>query len=349
MRTSLLFLFMLVFAGSFSFAQTESPVQQYINKYKELAIAEEIRTGVPASITLAQGILESAAGRSDLSLSSNNHFGIKCKTEWQGATVYHDDDIKNECFRSYNSVEESYRDHSDFLRTRPHYGFLFDLEVTDYEGWCKGLKKAGYATNPAYPQLLMKVINENNLQQYTLLAIERVSNWSENIAVATQSEDLKPKTVSNGDSIDPLLTEVAFNEGPAEQQSKYPEGIFKHNQLKCLYLPAGTSLFAIARKHNLAFAKLLEYNDLDRNDDILKEDKIIYLERKSKKSNSKEHHIVLQGETIESISQAEGVLVESLLEYNKIQKGLQPQVGEKVYLQPGSPSYYPRLTKIAAR
>lgn len=347
MRTSLLFLFMLVFTGSFSFAQTESPIQQYINKYKELAIAEEIRTGVPASITLAQGILESAAGRSDLSLSSNNHFGIKCKSDWQGATVYHDDDIKNECFRSYNSVEESYRDHSDFLRTRPHYSFLFDLDVTDYEGWCKGLKKAGYATNPAYPQLLMKVINENNLQQYTLLAIERVNNWSENIAVAAQSEDVIPNGVSN--SYDPIIAEVAFDKGPAEQQLIYPEGVFKHNQLKCLYLTAGTSLFAIARKHNIAFSKLLEYNDLEKDNDILQDDKIIYLERKSKKSNSKEHHIVQQGETIESISQAEGVLIESLLEYNKIQKGLQPQVGEKVYLQPGSQSYYPRLTKIAAR
>lgn len=148
-------------------------VSAYIDTYKEIAINEMIRTGVPASITLAQGILETQAGQSDLVKQSNNHFGIKCKTEWTGGKVYHDDDERGECFRSYPSAEDSYRDHSDFLKNRPNYAFLFKLNPTDYEGWAKGLKKAGYATSNVYAQMLIKIIVDNNLQQYTLLALER--------------------------------------------------------------------------------------------------------------------------------------------------------------------------------
>src|SRR3954453_674339 len=172
-----IFLFVIATAGViYGYSQSTSNVQNYIDTYKELAISEEIRTGVPASITLAQGILETEAGQSDLVKASNNHFGIKCKSEWTGATVYHDDDAKGECFRSYNSAEESYRDHSDFLRTRPNYEFLFQLDPTDYEGWAKGLKKAGYATSNVYGQMLIKLIITNHLQDYTLLAIQRQQN-----------------------------------------------------------------------------------------------------------------------------------------------------------------------------
>src|SRR4051794_20661431 len=150
------------------FGQTDKlRIDAYVNSYKELAISEMLRTGVPASITLAQGILETAGGQSDLAAVANNHFGIKCKPEWTGETMTHDDDLKNECFRKYQSVEDSYRDHSDFLKSRPFYAFLFKLDPTDYEGWAKGLKKAGYATNPTYAQQLIRLIVENNLQSYS--------------------------------------------------------------------------------------------------------------------------------------------------------------------------------------
>ncbi|RYZ47731.1 MAG: N-acetylmuramoyl-L-alanine amidase, partial [Chitinophagaceae bacterium] len=128
------------------FAQAKNRVQEYIDKYKDIAMAEMARTGVPASITLAQGIHESGAGTSDLVQRSNNHFGIKCKTEWTGEKVYHDDDARGECFRKYDDPFTSYKDHSDFLRARKHYASLFDLDPQDYEGWAYGLKKAGYAT-----------------------------------------------------------------------------------------------------------------------------------------------------------------------------------------------------------
>src|SRR6478735_3380099 len=136
-------------------AQNNDAVATYINQYKQLAIDEMIRTGVPASITLAQGILESNCGRSSLTQQSNNHFGIKCKTDWSGSYVFHDDDVRHECFRSYSCAEDSYRDHSNFLKNRPNYASLFSIDVTDYTAWAYGLKKAGYATNPVYAQSLI--------------------------------------------------------------------------------------------------------------------------------------------------------------------------------------------------
>src|SRR3954454_9583629 len=172
-----IFLFVIASAGViYGRSQSTSNIQDYINNYKELAISEEIRTGVPAAITLAQGILKTEAGQSDLVKASNNHFGIKCKSDWTGATVYHHDDTKQECFRRYNSAEESYHDHSDFLKSRPNYAFLFKLDPTDYEGWAKGLKKAGYPTSNVYRQMLIKIIVTNHLQDYTLIAIQRQQN-----------------------------------------------------------------------------------------------------------------------------------------------------------------------------
>src|SRR5438105_2728977 len=149
-------------------AQNSSDVIDYINSYKELAIKEMQRSGVPAAITLAQGIHESMAGKSDLVVKSNNHFGIKCRAEWQGERVYHDDDARGECFRSYSAAADSYADHSDFLRKSQRYAFLFELDPTDYTQWAYGLKKAGYATNIRYSQILIKYIEDYNLEQYTL-------------------------------------------------------------------------------------------------------------------------------------------------------------------------------------
>ncbi len=145
--------------------------EAYINSYKDLAIEEMLRTGVPASIKLAQGILESKFGESPLAKNANNHFGIKCKTEWTGDKTYQDDDAKGECFRVYPSAEQSYKDHSDFLKNRPHYAFLFKLEPTDITGWAYGLKRAGYATSSTYPEKLLRVIEDYKLHQYTMLAL----------------------------------------------------------------------------------------------------------------------------------------------------------------------------------
>src|SRR5450755_1071238 len=155
-------------------AQNPDQINNYINNYKFLAIAEMQRSGVPASIILAQGIHETNAGTSDLVIASNNHFGIKCKTSWTGQVVYHDDDARGECFRSYAAAADSYRDHSDYLSQTPRYAFLFKLSPEDYEGWAYGLKKAGYATNIRYPQILIKIILEYDLQKYSLIAMGKL-------------------------------------------------------------------------------------------------------------------------------------------------------------------------------
>ncbi len=142
------------------------PVDKYVDIYKDIAVAEMQNYGIPASITLAQGILESNCGGSELAVNANNHFGIKCQKEWTGKTYLKDDDKEDECFRKYKTVEDSYRDHSEFLKTRPWYAALFTLDITDYKGWAYGLKQAGYATNPKYSELLIKIIEDNKLYRF---------------------------------------------------------------------------------------------------------------------------------------------------------------------------------------
>lgn len=325
-------------------AQREK-AEAYINTYKELAMSEMIRTGIPASITLAQGILESQSGQSDLAKVSNNHFGIKCKTEWTGAKTYHDDDEKAECFRVYPSVEDSYKDHSEFLKTRPNYAFLFQIDPTDYEGWAKGLKKAGYATSSTYPQKLMKVINDYNLQQYSLLALERKKNGTANSNTITSTVPQPSVEKTNAGSEMPAKEAareseaVRTNTGTPESQTTqvvkpvaYPQGIFTINHSKVIFVTEGTSLLAMASQFDIPFSKLMEYNDLTETD-IADTDRLIFLEKKMKKGVN-DFHLVQAGETLHAISQAEGVRLESLLEYNRLNKGAVVSAGDKIYLHP---------------
>ncbi|SVD24575.1 uncharacterized protein METZ01_LOCUS377429, partial [marine metagenome] len=159
-----IFFILLLFSSIFTFAQNKT--EEYIVKYKDFAIAEMSQYGIPASITLAQGILESGSGESRLAVEGNNHFGIKCHDNWNGETIFLDDDKKEECFRKYSKESESYRDHSLFLIERERYISLFKLSSTNYRAWAKGLKKAGYATNPKYSSLIIDLIEKYNLQQY---------------------------------------------------------------------------------------------------------------------------------------------------------------------------------------
>ena len=148
-----------------------TPQERYIARYASIAVNEMYRTGVPASITLAQGIIESGSGRSRLATDGNNHFGIKCHNTWKGKTMLADDDRKNECFRVYDSAEESFRDHSDFLRYQDRYKFLFDLKTTDYKGWAAGLKKAGYATDPSYASKLIQCVEDYDLGRFDRMTV----------------------------------------------------------------------------------------------------------------------------------------------------------------------------------
>lgn len=317
-------------------AQKNEATEKYIQTYAEFAIKEMIRSGVPASITLAQGVLESASGGSRLAVNANNHFGIKCKEEWAGDKAYENDDRRHECFRSYTTAEESFKDHSDFLKSRPYYTSLFDLDPNDYTGWAYGLKKAGYATSPSYAAKLIKIINDYNLQQYTDLAISRKAGLSNELSmVQPVQEQALVQTAAYNNGNDENETSVA--EMPTQKifsEEAFPKGVFRINTTKVMYVKAGSSMFALAAANNIAYKKVLEYNELN-DEDILTGDRLIFLERKPKTS-PKEFHTVQPGETIEVIAQTEGVQLQSLRNYNKLGNGMQPAPGEKVYLRPGN-------------
>ncbi len=312
-------------------AQPVAYVVEYINAYKKLAMEEMQRTGIPASIKLAQGIHETYAGRSELVLKSNNHFGIKCKAYWTGKKVFHDDDARGECFRSYNAAGDSYRDHSDFLRNGERYSFLFKLDPTDYKGWAYGLKKAGYATNPKYAPIIVRLIEEYNLQQYSLIAMGRMSPEEEIVATVPGAETDQPQTIASFIKYEEPLLEL-----PAPPMMNYPSGEFSINNTKVIFAKQGTLLLALAQQYELPLHRLLEYNDL-QNDEVLVKDQLIYLQRK-RKTGANEFHIVAPGETLYDICQIEGIRLENLLEYNNLSRSMQPAAGEKLYLQGMSPS-----------
>ena len=300
-------------------AQSSADILEYISQYKELAIEEMQRTGVPASIKLAQGIHETSAGKSDLVLKSNNHFGIKCKANWAGDKVYHDDDARGECFRSYAASIDSYKDHSDFLKNSQRYAFLFRLDPHDYKGWAYGLKKAGYATNNRYSQIIIRLIEEYNLQQYTLIALGE----------ARPQEEV---FVSNKPSESPMKATNAVVRLPAPKPVvNYPSGEFRINNTRVIYAPAGTSMLALANEYDISFARLLDFNDLKKAD-VLEKDQLVYLQRK-RKVGKKDVHVVEEGETLYDICQIEGIRLSSLAELNLLKEYEQPAAGEKLQLQ----------------
>ncbi len=325
------FLFLLLFAAvslAKPFAQSKETIQAYVDKYRDIAIEEMQRTGVPAAITLAQGIHETGAGTSDLVIKSNNHFGIKCKTEWEGEKVYHDDDARGECFRKYDDPAISYRDHSDFLRNRPYYASLFKLDPTDYEAWAFGLKKAGYATNPRYPQILIKLIQDFSLQDYTLIALgKKEKDWNGPVWAKTDEPMRTIVVIDNNTAIAPPM--------PA-----YPEGVFKINDTKVMAIAKGTSYLKIAEDNNMPLTRLLDFNDL-KDGDVTPKDGLLFLQRK-RKTGEHEIHIVMVGEALYDIAQIEGIRLESLLQYNFLTPNVVPAVGEKLYLTTDAP-VKPRL------
>jgi LysM repeat protein len=329
---SLAIVFLLAGKG---FAQSSEIIRQYILKYKDIAMEEMKRTGIPAAITLAQGIHETSAGQSVLVLKSNNHFGIKCKAEWTGPSVSHDDDARGECFRKYSSPDDSYRDHSDFLTSRSHYSSLFKLDPTDYEAWAYGLKKAGYATNPKYPQILIKLIRDYSLQDYTLIAMGNKPDNSNETWVRNKEKNDKRNTAT--------VTPAVIIEQP--KKIIYPSGIFKINETKVVFVPKGTSYLAVAQQYDVQLNRLFDFNDM-RPQEVAMNDQLVYLQRK-RKTGANEVHTVADGETLYDIAQTEGIRIESLLAYNFLNGNMQPQVGEKLYLHQKAPAM-PRLATAAA-
>jgi hypothetical protein len=322
----------MLMLGVSTHAQNPDAINQYIITYKDLAIAEMQRSGVPASITLAQGIYESTAGTSDLVLESNNHFGIKCRNDWTGEWVKHDDDLKGEHFRKYPTAADSYRDHSDFLRNSPRYASLFTLDPTDYMAWAYGLKKAGYATSPKYPQALIKLIDTYNLGDYTLIAMgKKISDGSNTVAaVSTEPANSNPSSS--------LPAETVSDENI---KADYPEGIFKINEVKVIYAKVGTSYLSIARQYDVDLSKIFEYNEIQVSE-MTAQDQLIFLQRKNKMGNH-EFHLVQANESIHDIAQVEGVRTENLVEMNSMRAGENPEPGEQLVLIVKKKSIIPKF------
>ncbi|HNR48086.1 MAG TPA: glucosaminidase domain-containing protein [Bacteroidia bacterium] len=295
--------------------------EEYIAKYREDAIKDMVKTGVPACITLAQGILESESGNSKLAQEANNHFGIKCHKEWEGKTFHQDDDARDECFRKYSTVLESYDDHSDFLKTRSRYAFLFELDVTDYKGWAHGLKKAGYATNPNYAHKLIDLIERYNLEAVNNEAIARMNGAPANAAATlVRQVSVKDKNVSA--KSDRNVTTV-INITP-------PTYYAEQNNVKYVVSKKGDTWVSIAKENDMMVWQVLKYNDALR-DDELREGTIVYIKPKRHSAQQK-FHVVMPGESMRDISQMYAIKLSSLYKKNQIEPGTVVQPGTKLKL-----------------
>lgn len=281
----------------------------YIETFKDQAIREMHATGIPASITLAQGMLESDYGNSPLAKYAKNHFGIKCHTGWEGPTFIQDDDERNECFRKYYSVDDSYHDHSQFLMTRDRYAFLFDLKPTDYKGWAHGLKKAGYATNPKYAHLLIKIIEENALHQYD--DMRKLPEKEMVAAVKPEREEARRQPVAQVRAV----TAIDVSE----------------NNIKFVLAESGDTPEKIADRYNMGKWQILKYNDLNGGTRLL-EGEVIYLQPKRNYAKQ-DYHTVANGETLRDVSQKYGVKMSKLQKMNGLSEGQSVSTGDKLVLR----------------
>lgn len=277
-----------------------SAYQSYIDQYKDLAIEQMLRYNIPASITLAQGLFESAAGRSDLTRSGNNHFGIKCHG-WTGKRTYHDDDAAGECFRAYDNARQSYEDHSRFLATQSRYARLFSLKRTDYRGWARGLKQCGYATNPQYASKLTQIIELYGLNKY-----DRATTY------------------------DRFIAKHASEESPGPDGVRYV--IKAYNDNYYVIAKKGETFKSLGKELGISGRKLAKYNERDKRE-TLDDGDVIYLKKKRNKAeqNFKNRpHTVKAGESMYSIAQKYGIRLKSLYKKNRLSPDYNIRVGDKL-------------------
>ena len=298
LRTLLLLTACCWLTGTWAQSTWNQRYQQYVDQYKDCAIEQMLKWKIPASITLAQGILESGAGQSMLATHGNNHFGIKCHG-WKGRTVYRDDDARNECFRAYDSPFDSYEDHSRFLATGQRYRSLFQLKLTDYRGWANGLKAAGYATNPQYAQRLIDIIQLYKLYQYDTAC-----------------------------SYDKFMTGHAKAAHPLHP-------IYRYNNNYYMYARKGDTFKLIGEEIDISYKKIAKYNERDRRSP-LQEGEIVWLKKKQKRA-PKEYkhrpHYVRPGESMYSIAQKYGIRLKSLYKMNHLSPDYDLRVGDELKLR----------------
>jgi len=306
-------------------SHSNSNVANYTSLYAQKAVQEMQRTGIPASITLAQGIIESDYGRSRLATRANNHFGIKCHSSWKGKKIYHDDDKRGECFRSYNSAEESFRDHSDFLVNGSRYDFLFSLRLDDYKGWAKGLKKAGYATNPKYASMLIRTIEENKLFLY--------DNSSARVMAAAERDN----NISSGK--EPVISDnaMADRSANAEFVVHNRSRIKTRNRIQYILVEENDTYRSLAKEFDLLSWEIFRYNDLP-DEAELRRGQLLFLQPKRNKAEiGNDYHILKEGETMFTISQLYGIKLKILYERNNLVPGRKPETGTELWLRKAKP------------
>ena len=303
-------------------AQRITP-EEYILNYKDIAMREMREYRIPASITLAQGLLESGAGNSALAREANNHFGIKCHKGWEGKTYIMDDDAKNECFRKYKNAEDSFRDHSEFLATRSRYAALFELEITDYEGWAKGLKAAGYATNPKYAQLLIDRIELYDLAKYDriVLGLEGDDNQ---LPVVAPEDELIELAYSPTDRSMFELVDMTANK----------RFIYENNRVRFVFAKEGETPESLAAEMGVDYKRFCEYNLLRRPDEMMfHSGDVVYLAKLRGGNWRAKEHIVEEGETLRDVALRYAVRLNKLARKNGLESDAQLQAGQAIWLR----------------
>lgn len=315
----------LLFIGLFSatlMAASDARItrSEYIGMWKDVAIDNMVNHGIPASITLAQGILESGDGNSELARKGNNHFGIKCHSDWNGKRVYHDDDAKGECFRKYKDARESFEDHSQFLK-RKRYEALFELDITDYKGWARGLKKAGYATNPKYADRLITIIEDNALYEYDMIALSLMTGGEPVVSRSARKRN-QSKATAERDSND-AFAGVNVSQKRSVQLSD--------NRIKFTLGKAGDTFESLAEELDMMAWQIRKYNDFSRSHKI-QDNELIYLQPKRARAKT-QTHILAEGESMWDVSQRYGVKLKRLYKRNDIPQGTLPAPGTKLRLR----------------
>ncbi len=304
--------FLFIFTCSIVSSQTKSKAYlSYIEAYNQLAVIQQKEHGIPASITLAQGLLESGAGQSEFVKRSNNHFGIKCH-DWTGDKVYHDDDSKGECFRKYDNVLASYEDHSFFLKNKTRYAFLFELSPTDYESWAHGLKKAGYATDPTYAYKLISIIENYGLHAYDLVKGDDNTSVASKYSTEKSQQDL------------PAMGSIAATER---------HEVYKNNRVRYVVAQAGDTYSSIADEFDMNETNLRAFNEVKATTDLNAGTQVYLQFKRNKGGKSYATHVVREGETMYQIAQQYAIKTEKLYLLNNKDFSEGAKIGEVLQLR----------------
>lgn len=338
-----LIIMFLMSVNCFAQKQQSKETLDYISRYKDIAMTEMVKNKIPASITLAQGILESGNGNSILATKGNNHFGIKCHSDWKGRTMRMDDDAPNECFRVYDDAEESFRDHSEFLK-RDRYKALFDLKINDYQGWAKGLKKAGYATLPTYASVLIRLIENYDLQKYDEMVM------SGKFKVKNEKPKVKNAETDGGDNQqNPVETkkQKRLKKRAGRQQVEVPSMqncvvvgvtadkhyIRENFGVKFIFTKENDSLDALAKELGMRKYQLVKYNDLGART-VFREGEVLYVEPKRLRAvDDYKYHVIQKGETLSHVSRLYAVRLKRLFKMNDLDENSVLQVGQVIRLR----------------